>query len=46
MNYEKKKMIYFFDIAQVDVNTENKIKELTKKSRFRIGQNLFFKTIF
>ena len=27
----KKKNDLFFDIAQVDVNTENKIKELTKK---------------
>lgn len=36
----------FFDIAQVDVDTENKIKELTEKSRFRVGQTSCFKLYF
>ena len=36
----------FFDMAQVDIDTENEIKQQTKKSRFRIGQNLFFKLYF
>ncbi len=36
----------FFDMAQVDIDTENEIKQLTEKSRFRIGQNLFFKLYF
>ncbi len=36
----------FFDMAQVDIDTENEIKQLTEKSCFRIGQNLFFKLYF
>lgn len=36
----------FFDMAQVDVNTENKIKELTEKTRFRVNPTLYFKLYF
>lgn len=36
----------FFDTAQVDVDTENEIAELTKKNRFQANPNCFFKLYF
>ncbi|MBQ8460719.1 hypothetical protein IJ541_11555 [bacterium] len=31
----------FFDMAQVDVDTENQIKELTPKTRFKANPNCY-----
>lgn len=36
----------FFDMAQVDVDTENAIKELTEKTRFKANPNCYFKLYF
>lgn len=36
----------FFDMAQVDVDTENEIKELTEKTRFRVSPTSYFKLYF
>ena len=36
----------FFDMAQVDVDTENQIKELTQKTRFKANPSCYFKLYF
>ncbi len=36
----------FFDIAQIDVDTEEEIKTLTEKSRFRTSSECFFTLYF
>lgn len=36
----------FFDMAQVDVDTENEIKQLTEKTRFRVRPTSYFKLHF
>ena len=35
-----------FDMAQVDVDTENEIKELTNKTRFKASPNCYFTLYF
>ena len=36
----------FFDMAQVDVDTENEIKELTAKTRFKASPSNYFTLYF